>query len=210
MSELFNLIKKIKVESASTDSYVYYDKNTGEISKISSVSTPSTEYEIAIIPNVEVMPILTGTKRVNEYIIYNNVRSKKIELRLINEINYSSTSDTTCFRLPTTNNISLIDKKSKDIIICQDLINKVWTIELGQDLKTHLSTAQNLIETLYFSVTQKFNPNVLYRSLEVNLLDLINESNIQIPFKYQVEGESANISIYTAKNYSNYIHEIIK
>ena len=86
MSDLHSLIKKIQVGSANTDSYVYYNKDNGEIHKISAVNIPSTNFEIAVIPNKEIMPILSGKKRIEEYIIFNDIQLKQLVLKAVNDI----------------------------------------------------------------------------------------------------------------------------
>jgi hypothetical protein len=64
-------------------------------------------------------------------------------------------------------------------------------------------------ETLYFSVTEKYNPNILYRSLEFNVGELLSESVSIIPFICDAEHDPNNVSIYTARYFDKYVHEII-
>ena len=210
MSDLHSLIKKIQTEAVSTDSYVYYNKDNGAIHKISAVNISSTEFGVVVIPTKDVMPILTGKKRLEEYIIFSDTSSKKLVLKAVNDIKTYNTSSVMCYRLPVIKDSSTVDEESTDIIVRQDLINKEWKIKITPATKNFLiSTTTPSNETLYFSVTSKFDPNILYRSLEVNASNLIYNA-VSIPFKYDVEGNKDNISIYTAKYFDNYIHEIIQ
>lgn len=212
MSDLHNLIKKIQIEAESLDSYVYYNKNNGLIHKVSAINTPSTEFNVAVIPRKEVMPILTGKKRLEEYIMYTDISSKQLVLKLVNDIKVHNTSNTMCHRLPISTSLSAADKlPNNDIIVQQDIVNKEWKIKITLDTKNFLiSTTNPSNETLYFSVTSKFDPNIFYRSLEVNVSDLLYKNTVSIPFTYEVEGNKDDISIYTAKYFDNYIHEIIE
>lgn len=212
MSNLYSLIKNIQTEAKNLDSYVYYNKDTGIIHKVSAINDPTTNFEVATIPREEVMPILTGKKRLEEYIMYTDISSKKLILKLVNDIKTYNTSDTMCYRLPTNTNVPVSNTSSNnDIIIQQDLINKEWKLKISTDTKNFLiNTTNPSNETLYFSVTSKFDPNILIRSLEVVLSDLISNDTTSIPFRYEVESSNDNISIYTAKYFNNYIHEIVQ
>ena len=64
-------------------------------------------------------------------------------------------------------------------------------------------------EKLYFSVTSKYDPNILYRSLEFTIGDLLDEASSIIPFIYESENSVDDVSIYTAKYFDSYAHEVI-
>lgn len=96
-----------------------------------------------------------------------------------------------------------------DLIIRQDNLNRCWKVFLSEDTRKKLIISNyNLNDKIYFSVTQKYNPNVLYRFLEVNLKDLLYNS-IEHPFKYNWEIANKEVSIYTPKFFDSYIYEVI-
>ena len=100
--------------------------------------------------------------------------------------------------------------KDYDIIVQQNTISKLWSILLNPHTKKFLQmSGYNPKETLYFSVTSKYDPNILYRSLEFTIGDLLNEQESVIPFIYDIENNSDDVSIYTAKYFENYAHEVI-
>jgi hypothetical protein len=104
---------------------------------------------------------------------------------------------------------SISISKDYDIIVQQNCQGGYWTVVLNPYTKKFLDTSgYSLSDTLYFSVTSKYDPNVLYRSIEVNANDLINK-NVIIPFKYASEFTDQEVSIYTAKYFEHYAHEII-
>jgi len=65
-------------------------------------------------------------------------------------------------------------------------------------------------DMLFFSITEKHDPNVLYRSLSFNIRELISNESIIHPFKYKWEFDKKDVSIYTPKFFQNYIHEILE
>ena len=71
------------------------------------------------------------------------------------------------------------------------------------------SSGQLANEKLYFSVTSKYDPNILYRSLEFTIGDLLDETSSIIPFIYESENSVDDVSIYTAKYFDSYAHEVI-
>jgi len=97
-----------------------------------------------------------------------------------------------------------------DIVIRQDTDFDTWNIRINPHTKKFLRmSGYNPNETLYFSVTEKYNPNILYRSLEFKIGDLLSESTSLIPFICDAEQDPNNVSIYTAKYFDKYVHEII-
>ena len=101
-------------------------------------------------------------------------------------------------------------EKNYDIIVKQDTVAKCWNIIINPYTKKFLlNSGYNSKETLYFSITSKYNPNVFYRSLEFTVGSLLSDVASVIPFKYDAENNHQDVSIYTAKYFESYAHEII-
>lgn len=97
-----------------------------------------------------------------------------------------------------------------DIIVRQNIQNKTWSMIINPYTKKFLQTSgYRPTETLYFSVTSKYDPNILYRSLEFTVSDLLSEKSSVIPFTTELEQDSTDVSIYTAKYFDSYAHEVI-
>ena len=100
--------------------------------------------------------------------------------------------------------------KEYDVIVQQNTISKLWSILLNPYTKKFLQmSGYNPKETLYFSVTSKYDPNILYRSLEFTVGDLLSGEKTVIPFICDAEHTPQDVSIYTAKYFDNYAHEVI-
>tara|TARA_B100001059_G_C17819819_1_gene577541 strand:+ start:428 stop:1759 length:1332 start_codon:yes stop_codon:yes gene_type:complete len=101
--------------------------------------------------------------------------------------------------------------KDYDIIIQQNFVDKCWRIVLNPYTKAFLNTSgYSVKDKLYFSVTEKYDPNILYRTLELNAEELLWEKPTTIPFIYDVEQDGVNVSIYTAKYFEHYAHEVVQ
>jgi plasmid maintenance system killer protein len=97
-----------------------------------------------------------------------------------------------------------------DIIVQQNTQNKTWTMMINPYTKKFLQTSgYKPTERLYFSVTSKYDPNILYRSLEFTVGDLLSDKTSVIPFITDLEQDSTDVSIYTAKYFDSYAHEVI-
>ena len=98
--------------------------------------------------------------------------------------------------------------KEYDIVITQDKPNKAWLIDINPlTLKFVASTYLNSTDVLYISITAKHDPNILIRSLKIPL-SALTETHY-IPFQYNIESSSEDVSIYTAKYFDSYAHEVI-
>jgi len=99
-----------------------------------------------------------------------------------------------------------------DIIIQQNTIFKHWNIQINPYTKKFLRTSgYKPNDNLYFSLTTKHDPNLLIRSLQFKISDLLehDDQNPIIPFIYESESEANAVSIFTAKYFDSYAHEVI-
>ena len=210
MSNLESLLKKLKVDNSNIGSYVYYTKSTGKIHKISSSNKPDGDYKTILIAAEEVKPLLTGQRRTEEFIISYDFILKKIILKEISSDRSYKTVDLMCYQLPVLNDKQVPDKNKYDIIIEQNICRKHWSISISPNTKSFLEdTGVNLQQKLYFSITSKYDPNILYRSLEFSILSLLQPTQVALPFVHESEGSIEGVSIYTAKYFNSYIHNVV-
>ena len=92
-----------------------------------------------------------------------------------------------------------------DIKITQDMQEGEWIISLHTKIEHLLKkTGFNQTRILLFTITKKNDPNVLYRRIELNLLDLVYNGAIKIPYEHNWEREMSTVSIYTNKYFDDY------
>lgn len=98
-----------------------------------------------------------------------------------------------------------------DLMIIQDIKNKKWVILLSNKVYRMLReiNKSNGNYTMSFSVTENNDPNVLYRSLEVQIKDLLLSKMIEIPFQYDWEHSGKNVSIYVERYFDSYFYGVV-
>ena len=205
MSSLANLISQINSQiSTVSESYVYYDKDTGKIHKISNKEIES-DFEICKVETTLVRDIITGVKKTENFIVSYDLSQKRMT---INELSYESELDSVKYRLYE---IPEINNNIYDVKIIRNINDKCWTVQLSDETKKELIKSKySSNDSIYFSITEKHNPNILYKSIESNLSSLL-VNPILFPFEYKWEHDKhKNVSIYTPKFFYNYVYEVVK
>lgn len=104
-----------------------------------------------------------------------------------------------------------IERYNFDINIVQNNIKGLWEVYLSDQMIRSLDRINYFAEDiLYFSVTAKHDPNILYRTIEFSLRDLLNERHCSYPFRYDWEFNKDDVSVYTSKFFDSYSHEILE
>ena len=101
--------------------------------------------------------------------------------------------------------------KEIDLLIIQNNLTRRWEVSINPTTKAFLRTSgYSTNDTAYFSVTAKYDPNILYESLTIPIQDLISHDAVIIKFNDKLDYESLEPSLYTTKYFENYAHEVIK
>ena len=122
-----------------------------------------------------------------------------------------------------TSSYNIIPKESKIELLAEDLIHKItpksvyqvgfwqntikncWSISLSSDQRDNLEQVKSRPnEQLNFSVTQKNNPNILYRSFSCTLNDLIDNDSVDFNYDSQDEERLTDYSVYTNRKFEKY------
>jgi len=198
MSELLNLFKKLsenKIETA-LKSYVYYNSATGKVYKVSNRKISDSEYSILEVSFNDTEDLLSGKKRTDDYIVVPSETTSLPVLKLLNSLILTSDVEHRCYKLP-------VKLGHSNVNIIKNLKTQSWDLQL--DAQTALiCSAENSKNTLYFSITKKDDPNILYRSIE------FFNNTTSIPFAYDFEYMDETVSIYSSKYFNTYSYEVIK
>ena len=101
---------------------------------------------------------------------------------------------------------SIGSNKDYDIIITQNLPDKNWILSLNPStLKFFQLSNYGQDDMLYFSITAKHDPNILYRSLQIPLSEL--KQKVILPMDH--DDELGDLSIFTTKYFNAYGHEVV-
>lgn len=106
---------------------------------------------------------------------------------------------------------SNIDECDFDVNVVQNNLLGCWEIYLGKKTKKALEAISYIgQDTLYFSVTAKHDPNVLYRAMEFSVGKLLSDRSQKYPYQYNWEFDRDDVSVYTSKFFDTYSHEILE
>ena len=105
----------------------------------------------------------------------------------------------TIYEIPT------LDVGDADLTVTQDVPNSCWKVELGKTFKQNLrSKGVSLNANVMLSVTEKNDPNILYKTLFVDFNRLVNENYFILPFTMEFENVDTPVSVYTSKRFDTY------
>lgn len=179
-----------------TDRYVHFDSN-GNLTKIAPV--PDELEDSIKVSYDSVKALLEGKESLVDYKVEYDFLEKKYMLKHIKLFNQDQLKDAFMMEIEACENA--------DITIIRDKKQKVWRLEIGDDL-TSASETQGVIldPTLqHYSITKKYDPNVLYRLIRFEKTD----NGYTVPFAYDFEVDSVDVSIYTTRKFSTYSYEVI-
>lgn len=201
---LKDLVAETKIDK---NTYVYYDQETGKIKRVGGKTESNNLSYIVTDPKV-VEPIMKGLKGLDDYIVEYDIAKKSLNIK---EIKRPDTEDEKS--LLTFKEIPKKLKTRKvDVLVQQDLHRKVWIVKLSKEISESLRKEAVYIKSnLFFSITKKNDPNILYRTISCPISDLVNQENnlgVEFSFKYTVE-HTTDLSLYTSKYFDAYKYEVI-
>ncbi len=104
-----------------------------------------------------------------------------------------------------------LSERDVDVNVVQNNLLGCWEIYLGRNTRKSLETVNYIgQDKMYFSVTAKHDPNILYRTMEFSLVNLLRNKSEKYPFQYEWEFDRTDVSVYTSKFFETYSHEILE
>ena len=200
--ELLRIVSDTKVDSKT---YVYFDQETGKIEKIGGKSDPKGLSFITVDSKI-VKPILSAEKSLDDYIVEYDITKKQLSVK---ELKRPETEDERS--LLTFKEILKTQKTKKiDVLLQQDFKNKCWAISLSEKIKEQFHDESAYIRSnMFFSVTKKGNPNILYRTISFPISDLIKQDKLSVPFECDFEFDKLEVSVYTSSYFDVYKYEVL-
>ena len=178
--------------------HVRYDADSGEISGIGARQRPdSNSIEV---PLSEVKEILEGRQPYSSYQVLYNTKTKQMEFvsKHVDEV-IGSTINDFIYELPedTIN--------EPDFQIIQDVPNTCWKIIIGKTLRDNLlKRGVSLNHKMALSVTERGDPNILYKTLFADLSNVVADNYVVLPFSMPFEYTDCPLSVYTARRFDTY------
>lgn len=201
-NSLIDFLSNIQIAITTSEySFVYFDQTSGKIEKISSKQENNSAYALLKVKYQTVENLISGKKRLEDYRVAYNSKIKDFEiLESEKNINLKNINNSLLKVERTKNN----KKTAYDVVIQQDNKQQCWKFIINKNL----TFLKNINDTLFFSITKKNDPNILYRTIMFNITDLV-DNYISIPYIYDSEKNLTNTSIFTNKVLDTYAHEVI-
>lgn len=186
MSNLENLLNRLTIDiTQEQEHYVHYDKETKRIHKISPVNQES-KFEVCKIESEIVEPILNGTSRLDDYIVFFDYISKKMNVKKKQFEMFSNLIIE-----------EILKAKNPDLEIFVD--SKYITFKIKETLHEHIKNDESY---LVFVVTEKHNPYKLYNSFNIKTSDLLRSNKIE--HQLTIDQIKNRISMFTNMIFETY------
>lgn len=157
LQDLNELIRNTQIEQTS---YVYFNSTSGKIYKIGPKSTEYKDKNYLVVENTSVTDILSGKKSLSQFVVLFDEREKGYKLKPVES--FDTFDYKTFIKISTDEK----NKKNADLIITQDFTKQEWRVQFSKDLYNMFSEHLFLTEHLLtFSITEKNDPNVLYKCI---------------------------------------------
>lgn len=187
MSSLEELLSKLTFDqTVSNIHFVYYDSETMEIQKISPIKNNNTSFVISV-DSLLVQPILDGTSRLGDYIVYFDYSLKDYSIKRKKQ------------SLNSIIKLIQIESQLSNADLNIELDSKNILFVLNSSLHDHIKNDNSF---LYFYVTENNNPFKLIKKFTVQTKDLLTP--VQVEHQLLSKTLHAGVSIYTDKVFDTY------
>jgi hypothetical protein len=202
MSELAKFLELVEAAQVVVNNkiYIHFSEDSGHLIKTST----SKETDVGI-NCIEVNPddaklLINGTHSMNDYRVLFDPEKKRHDLKF-------TTMSQEMFNPNVGKLFEITKTDSPDITITKDLSSKLWVIELFPEaIKLIKSDPVYKNTVLYFHITEQGDPHTLYRFLEVEVDQLLDE---KVYFAIRKQ-EFELCSVYTTKFFDKYSFEVKK
>lgn len=187
----------MEVSAADVKSYVHYDYNNGKLSKVTSRPEQVAGTEMLEVSYIEIKDLMSGRRRLSDYSVVYDAALKHMRLKEESFEDSFVTVDHKLYKVTT--------ESDPDFKITWNTHTNYWNFALSDELKhnRHLHKRPEDV-MLYFSITNRDDPNVLHKTISINLKKLLLD-DYQTYFKPTI----STISIYTVKYFEKYSLERI-
>lgn len=172
--------------------YCNYDKKTGNVLAIKNHTNDSENF--FKITNEVAAKFNSGEEHIVNYFVVWNKQEKKYKLEK---------KDSAKIENLKNNFVEIMhNHDDAEIHIIKDFQNKVWKFYATDNTYEQYNVESTVSDYLYFSVTSKGDPHLLYRTLIVNIKELL-DNTVVIPFD---ESDLLNkkYSVFTNKKFDSY------
>jgi hypothetical protein len=188
------------------DQYIFYDPSNGGIKCISN-SRSELNLPYIVLNIDEINKIITGFKPIHEYKVIFSPDEKEFVLIHVSEeedILYSVSDIIYQYPFKVDTSIPLEFDNTNDITIVQDYNDTCWKFYINNKLAKSLGEKKLYFDNIHeLYITALNDPNILYKTLELPLKELITNYYFIIPFD-EIDYKEIKISVYSRKLFNKY------
>ena len=202
--DVFELLKQLEFQNSSEKKfYIYYDPSTGEIihfrnyfedDSLPFIEITESEFD-SPVENFDLKKYLVLKKDDKPEL----VKSDTISILLEKMTNI----DDLIYQLPKVKSEEFDLDNENDLVIEQDNLEKVFRIVLSARMKEKFLRYRSMQQNLNVYVTAENDPNILYKTLEFKMRDLIDNDSYIIEYG-DFDGEDCNL--FSVKYFQSYLH----
>lgn len=184
------------------DFYVYFEKSSGEIKKISGrLEECNNDIHFIKVYYEQIKDIYEGKKSFGNYIVRYDIKNKEYSLLLKGQDFKNYDINDHLYKIP-------MNVKKTDIVVMQNLKKEKWEVKLNRKVtKKIIEDGFKSYSNLLFSVTKKDDPNIIYRSFKISIQDLIDQKSVSILFISKKE-ITDDLSVFTNKYFDTYTFKV--
>jgi hypothetical protein len=190
---------KFKIKYDHSKCYVYYNRQTGQIMSVGVEPNPHFEHYI-IQPFELVEQLISGRRKFSEFVV-----SYKKSVLAVVEKDYEGY----VFKNNLYEWLKPTDEQ-RDCIVEWNQKDHVWRFKLDNEYK-ELINERLLNQKLLFFVTLATDFDFLIRTIPIDVVNLVSEKFVEIPFVSNLEQDIKKISISCKMTFKNYglriVHE---
>lgn len=197
---------KLNVNKNSDVRYVFYDPESGVIQAI----TNSYNNEITphvTVPFSQVKDILEGKELyINYKVVFSPDEKDFILIKKDEEEEILTSINDIIFQIPFSvdTTVPLIYDSMNDLTFIQDYNDTCWKIYINGSLARSLSEKKIYFDRKYeIYVTAKNDPNILIKTMEIPINELIEHYHYILPFD-NIDTNETPISLYCRKIFTKY------
>lgn len=181
------------ISNSSPTWYVNFDKKTGDIYSIKNHKNDSDSF--FAISHEEAIEFNSRNKIIENYSVVWDKQQKSYKLQKKADMTIETIKNMIMEVLPNI--------EETDVVILKDYKNKEWKITVANDTPEKYNNGEVIAsDFLHFSVTEKQNPHILYRTLIINISELF-QSPVILPFD-DYDDKHLLYSVYTNKKLDSY------
>ncbi len=173
--------------------YVYFT-DAGKIDAITNEKRESTVLGFITVDYKRVEQFLTGTENFIDYVVSLADKDTPMIVKKTEDAGVN-TNWLINVQAPTTDNTTLN--------IVWNNFNKSWDFSIQESYKQQISTL-NLNAQLLFFITLKQNANFLVRIINIDMKELLDAKQIQIPWTSNAERDFSRLFVSTKRFFDSY------